>query len=248
MAPDLLLHGGKVITLDRGSHVAEAVAVRDGRIVSVGASAALLKETSPATRSVDLQGRSVLPGLFDGHPHVDREGLRARGGISLATLTSVAEIVEEVRRAAARARPGEWIVTMPTGAAPHDFLSRPEPLREGRFPPRDDLDAAAPDNPVYIRAVWGWWSHRPFPSVANSMALRIAGITARTATPYNCEILKDSQGNPTGVFLERNFVPIPAFPATSWTITPSRTCCTTSRARSAGAVWVTIGSTWRAST
>jgi hypothetical protein len=208
VAQDLLLHGGKVITLDRGSHVAEAVAVRDSRIVLVGASAALLKETSPATRSVDLRGRSVLPGFFDGHPHVDREGLRARGGISLATLTSVAEIVEEVRRAAARARPGEWIVTMPMGAAPHDFISRPEQLREGRFPTRDDLDAAAPDNPVYIRAVWGWWSHRPFPSVANSMALRVAGITASTAPPYNCEILKDSQGNPTGVFLERNFVPI----------------------------------------
>jgi predicted amidohydrolase YtcJ len=124
---------------------------------------------------------------------VDREGLRARGGISLATLTSVAEIVEEVRRAAARARPGEWIVTMPMGAAPHDFISRPEQLRDGRFPTRDDLDAAAPDNPVYIRAVWGWWSHRPFPSVANSMALRVAGITASTAPPYNCEILKDSQ-------------------------------------------------------
>jgi predicted amidohydrolase YtcJ len=208
IVPDLLLHGGKVITLDGSSRLAEAVTVRDGRIVSVGTSAALLKETSPATRSVDLRGRSVLPGFFDGHPHVDREGLRARGGISLATLTSVAEIVEEVRRAASRARPGDWIVTMPMGAPPHDFVSRPDQLREGRFPTRHDLDAAAPDNPVYIRAVWGWWSHRPFPSVANSMALRIAGITSDTLAPYNCEIMKDTQRNPSGVFLERNFVPI----------------------------------------
>ncbi len=208
IVPDLLLHGGKVITLDRGSHLAEAVAVRDGRIVSVGASAALLKETSPATRSLDLRGRSVLPGFVDGHPHVDREGLRARGGRSLAGLTSVAEIVEEVRRAASRARPGDWIVMMPMGAPPHDFISRPDQLREGRFPTRRDLDAVAPDNPVYIRAVWGWWSHRPFPSVANSMALRVAGITSDTPAPYNCDILRDSQGDPNGVFLERNFVPI----------------------------------------
>lgn len=207
-APDLLLHGGKVITLDRGSHIAEAVAVRDGRIVSVGASVALRRETSPGTQCLDLRGRSALPGFFDGHPHVDREGLRARGGISLAGLTSVAEIVEEVRRAASRARPGNWIVMMPMGAPAHDFISRPDQLREGRFPTRRDLDAAAPDNPVYIRAVWGWWSHRPFPSVANSMALRLAGITSTTPAPYNCEILKDSQGNPSGVFLERTFVPI----------------------------------------
>jgi predicted amidohydrolase YtcJ len=207
-ARDLLLHGGKVITLDRGSRLAEAVTVRDGRIVAVGASASLLKEASPATRSIDLRGRSVLPGFLDAHPHVDREGLRARGGISLEGLTSVAEIVEEVRRAASGARPGEWIVTMPMGAPPHDFLSRPDQLREGRFPTRQDLDAVAPDNPVYIRAVWGWWSHRPFPSVANSLALRLAGITSSTPAPYNCEIVKDAQGDPTGVFLERNFVPI----------------------------------------
>jgi predicted amidohydrolase YtcJ len=208
MDPDLLLHGGKVITLDRGSRIGEAVAVRDDRIVAVGASAALLKATSPGTRCLDLRGRSVLPGFFDGHPHVDREGLRARGGLSLAGLTSVAEIVEQIRQAASRARSGDWIVTMPMGAPPHDFISRPEQLREGRFPTRRDLDTAAPDNPVYIRAVWGWWSHRPFPSVANSMALRAAGITAATPAPYNCEILTDSQGSPSGVFLERNFVPI----------------------------------------
>jgi hypothetical protein len=205
---ELLLHGGKVITLDRGSRLAEAVTVREGRIVGVGESAALLKDASPATRVIDLRGRSVLPGFFDGHPHVDREGLRARGGISLAGLTSVAEIVDGVRRAASRARPGEWIVTMPMGAPPHDFVSRPEQLREGRFPTRHDLDAVAPDNPVYIRAVWGWWSHRPLPSVASSLALRLAGITSSTAAPYNCEILRDAAGDPTGVFLERNFVPI----------------------------------------
>jgi predicted amidohydrolase YtcJ len=208
VAPDVILHGGKVITLDRGSRLAEAVALRDGRIVSVGASAALLREAAPDTRRLDLRGRSVLPGFLDGHPHVDREGLRARGGISLAGLTSVAEIVEEVRRAASRARAGEWIVTMPMGAPPHDFVSRPDQLREGRFPTRHDLDAAAPDNPVYIRAVWGWWSHRPFPSVANSQALRAAGVTPTTPAPHNCEILTDSRGEPTGVFLERNFVPV----------------------------------------
>ncbi|HEY1360785.1 MAG TPA: amidohydrolase family protein [Xanthobacteraceae bacterium] len=207
-APDLLLHGGKIITLDRASRVVQAVAVRAGRIVAVGEDAALLREAAPATRLIDLAGRSVMPGLFDAHPHADREGLKARGGIPIAGLHSVAGIVEVVKRAAQTTARGEWIVLMPMGAPPHDYVSRPEQLTEGRFPTRHDLDAVAPDHPVYIRAVWGWWSRRPFPSVANSLALARAGVTRATAPPHNVEIVKDARGEPTGVFLERNFVPV----------------------------------------
>ena len=97
---------------------------------------------------------------------------------------------------------------MPMGSPPHDYVSRADELRDGRFPNRHDLDAVAPDNPVYVRAVWGWWSRRPFPSVANSRALALAGVTRDTPAPYNVEILRDAHGDPTGVFLERNFVPI----------------------------------------
>ena len=207
-APDLILHGGKVITLDAGSRLAEAVAVRGGRIVAVGDSAALLCDASPATRTLDLAGRTAVPGFYDAHPHVDREGLKTRGGIPIAGLTSVAQIVDVVREAAATTTPGEWIVLMPMGSPPHDYVSRPDQLREGRFPTRHDLDAAAPDRPVYIRAVWGWWSHRPFPSVASTTALRLAGVTRDTPAPPGVEILRDGRGEPTGVLLERNFVPV----------------------------------------
>src|SRR6266508_4534953 len=100
MAVDLLLHGGRVITLDSGSRVAEAVAVRGDRIVGVGPSASLLADAGPQTRRVDLAGRAVLPGFFDAHPHVDREGLRARGGVPITGSTSVAEICEVVRETA----------------------------------------------------------------------------------------------------------------------------------------------------
>src|ERR1700686_3810901 len=96
--PDLILHGGKVITLDRGSRSVQAVSVRSGRIVAVGDDAALLKEAAPTTRLIDLDGRSVLPGFFDAHPHADREGLKARGGIPIAGLHSVADIVAVVKR------------------------------------------------------------------------------------------------------------------------------------------------------
>ncbi|MGH7365014.1 MAG: amidohydrolase [Candidatus Rokuibacteriota bacterium] len=207
-APDLILHGGTVVTLDRTSRVAEAIAVRGGRIAAVGASPALLREAGPDTRRIDLRGRAVLPGFFDAHPHADREGLRARGGVPIAGLSSVAEIVDVVRRAAATTPPGRWIVLMPMGRPPHDYVSRPEQLREGRFPTRQDLDTAAPDHPVYVRAVWGWWSRRPFPSVASSRALALAGVTRSTEAPHNVEIVKDSRGEPTGVFLERNYVPV----------------------------------------
>jgi len=204
----LVLHGGRVITLDRGSRIAGAVAVRDGRIAAVGEAAALLREAPPGARRIDLAGRAVLPGFVDAHPHVDREGLRARGGIPLAGCHSVAEIVAVVRAAARRTPPGQWIVLMPMGAPPHEWVSRPEALHEGRFPTREDLDAAAPEHPVYIRAVWGWWSRRPFPSVASSRALALAGVTRDTPAPHNVEIVKDARGEPTGVFLERNHVPV----------------------------------------
>jgi predicted amidohydrolase YtcJ len=204
----LILHGGRVITLDRASRVAEAIAVRDGRIAAVGASAGLLRDAGPETRRIDLAGRAVLPGFFDAHPHADREGLKARGGIPIAGLRSVGEIVDVVRRAAATAPPGRWIVLMPIGEPPHDYVSRPEQMKDGRFPTRWDLDAAAPEHPVYVRAVWGWWSRRPFPSIANSRALARCGVTRDTPAPHNVEIVRDRSGEPTGVFLERNHVPV----------------------------------------
>ena len=207
-APDLIFHGGTVITLDRGSRVAEAVAVRGERIVAVGDAAPLVAAASPDTRLVDLRGRAVVPGLCDAHPHVDREGLRHRGGVPIAGLRSVAEIVDAVRSQVAAATPGQWIVLMPMGSPPHDYVSRPEQLAEGRFPDRHDLDRVAPDHPVYIRAVWGWWSRRPFPSVASSRALARVGVTRHTTPPPGVEIVRDAAGEPTGVFLERNFVPV----------------------------------------
>jgi predicted amidohydrolase YtcJ len=208
LPPDLILHSGKIITLDARSRLAQAISVRSGHIVAVGDDAALLKDAAPTTRLVDLEGRSVLPGFFDAHPHADREGLKARGGIPIAGLHSVADIVDVVKRVAQTTPAGEWIVLMPMGEPPHEYISRPEQLTDGRFPNRHDLDAVAPDHAVYIRAVWGWWSRRPFPSVANSLALSRAGVTRDTRAPHNVEIVKDACGEPTGVFLERNFVPV----------------------------------------
>ena len=208
LPPDLILHGGKIITLDRGSRLAQAIAVRSGLVAAVGDDAALLKEAAPSTQLIDLDGRSVVPGLFDAHPHADREGAQgARRHPDRRTAFGGRH-----RRGGETSGPNDAGRRMDRadadGEPPHDYISRPEQLTDGRFPTRRDLDAAAPDHPVYIRAVWGWWSRRPFPSVANSRALAHAGVTRDTRAPHNVEILKDARGEPTGVFLERNFVPV----------------------------------------
>ena len=209
---DLVLYNGRIITLDGASGIAQAVGVRRGRIAAVGAEAQVLADAGPHTRRIDLAGATVMPGIFDAHPHMDREGLKRRGGHPIRGLGSVAEICEAVRAAAARTPAGEWILTMPMELAPRDgmprYVSAPDDLAEGRFPDRGDLDRAAPDHPVLIRSVWGWWSKPPFPSVLNSRALTLAGIDGHTRAPHGSTIIKDASGVPTGVMLETNRAPI----------------------------------------
>ena len=207
-AHDVVLHGGKVVTLDGRSRIVDALGVRAGRLSAVGTTAEVMKAAAPSTHVVDMTGKTITPGFFDGHPHMDRSGLRQRGGISLDGCDSIAAIQDVVRQAAARTPEGQWILLMPMGTDPLGYVYRPDQLHEGRFPTRHDLDAAAPDHPVYIRAPWGWWSHAPFPSVANTRALRLAGVSRESQCPYNVEMLVDARGEPTGVFLDRNRTPV----------------------------------------
>ncbi|MCG8548628.1 MAG: amidohydrolase, partial [Alphaproteobacteria bacterium] len=204
---DLVLTGGKVITLDPGSRIAEAVAVADGRILAVGADREIESLAGDARR-IDLKGRAVVPGLIDGHAHMDREGLKNRLP-SLAGAKSIEDILETVDAAVRRAAPGDWVVTMPVGEPPQ-YWDVPECLAEKRWPNRHDLDRVSPDNPVYIRAIWGHWRNTlPLVSVANTAALKAAGITRDTVPPIETiTIEKDADGEPTGVLIEQNYKPI----------------------------------------
>ncbi len=205
----LLLHSGRVATLDREDRVVDAVAIIGERIVGVGAAAALRAQLPPGTAEIDLQGRTVVPGLIDGHAHLDREGLKLELP-SLADARSIEDVLEIVAGLVAKAAPGEWIVTMPLGTPP-DFAGMPEGLREGRWPDRHDLDRVAPDNPVYIKSIWGYWRHTlPLVSVANTRALELCGVGTDAVPPAaTVEICRDpATGYPTGVFIERHFMPL----------------------------------------
>src|SRR5262245_6908210 len=150
VAADLILKNGKIITVDPAFTITQAIAIVSGRILAVGPDAAMAPHTGPATRVIDLQGRAVMPGITDGHAHADREAL---GNVfpSLGRVRSIGDIKDRIAELARGKRPGEWIVTMPIGDPPY-YFDVPDILAERRWPTRHDLDAAAPNNPVYIRS------------------------------------------------------------------------------------------------
>jgi predicted amidohydrolase YtcJ len=205
---DLVLKNGKIITVDTASTHTQAIAIAGDRIAAVGPDAAMAAVTAPATRVIDLKGRAVVPGLTDGHAHMDREALR-NVFPALGRVRSIRDIQDRIAELARGKAPGEWIVTMPIGDPPY-YFDVPDILAEKRWPTRQELDAAAPNNPVYIRSIWGYWRGTfPLVSCANTAALQRAGITRDTVAPVETlTIAKDANGDPTGVFIEREMAPI----------------------------------------
>src|SRR4029079_3560854 len=155
-----------------------------------------------------LDGRTALPGLIDAHAHLDREGLK-EALPSMAGARSVADVVERGSDIGARTARGEWIVTMPLGDPP-EFESSTADFAEGRWPTRHDLDRAAVNHPVYIKPAWGYVRVAlPSVAIANSRALALANITRATQPPSaSVTIERDAQGEPTGVFLDANRMPV----------------------------------------
>ena len=209
IAADLVLANGRILTLDPRRSVVAALAIAGGRILATGARGDARRWRDRRTEVIDLRGATVIPGLVDAHAHLDREGLK-RIHPSLARCRSIADIQRLLLGLAAERKPGEWIVTMPLGTPPF-YQDAPTGLAERRWPTRADLDAAAPDHPVYIRGIWGYWNRPPVYSIANSRALAVAGVTRASVPPPGVEILKDGAGEPTGVFVEHNAIQVLEF-------------------------------------
>lgn len=191
-AADLVLTGGKIVTVDPSIPEGEAIAMRDGRIAAVGSVDEIAGWVGPATRVVELDGRLALPGFIEGHAHYMRLGSSTLE-LNLSDAASWDEIVVLVGTAAAEAEPGELI----TGNGWHQerWTPRPEPNVDG-FPFHEALSAASPDNPVILTHAS---AHASF---ANAYAMRLAGIDRSTPDPAGGEIVRDADGNPIGAFRE----------------------------------------------
>ena len=192
---DLVLHNGKIFTADQLLSTFSAVAVRDDRIVALGWDGLL--DQYRAARTVDLDGKLVVPGFIDTHIHISGDPER---WVDLAGLENMAELKARVTRKAERLGSGEWI----TG-----YGWSEDELVELRRPLRWDLDDAAPVNPVVLTRAGG------HSSVASSLALEAAGLTPQTETPPGAIIEVDDQGRMNGILREgaqglvRRFVPDP---------------------------------------
>ncbi|GIX48129.1 MAG: amidohydrolase [Candidatus Tectimicrobiota bacterium] len=207
---DLLLYGGRILTMDEAAPVQQAVAIRGGVIQAVGSDAELRHLAGSQTRLIDLRGHTVIPGLIDTHAHMDREGLK-RLLPSLAGARSIAEVLARIRQEVAQKQPGEWVVTMPLGDPPN-YADVPGCLAEQRYPTRWELDQVAPANPVYIKGIWTPWNVPPSVSIANSLALQRAGIDRHTRPPHPSVVIdRDAQGEPTGIFFDYNTYPVVEF-------------------------------------
>src|SRR5262245_4750675 len=205
---DLVLKNAKVITVDPRFTIAQAIAIAGERILAVGTDAVMAAHAAPWTQVLDLKGKTIIPGLVDGHAHMGREGLKTVYP-ALGRVRSIRDIQDRLAELARGKKPGEWIVTMPIGDPPY-YWDVPDILAERRWPTRQELDIAAPDNPVFIRSIWGFWRHTPpLVSCANTEALKRASINRDTVSPAaTLTIEKDANGDPTGVFVEQDMQPL----------------------------------------
>ncbi|MFN8668845.1 MAG: amidohydrolase [Gemmatimonadaceae bacterium] len=183
---DVILVNGTVLTVDANDRVAQAIAIRGSKIVAVGTTAEVERLAGPATQRIDLRGRTVTPGLLDAHAHFSG-GYAERLDLSYPAVKTIPEVVAKVGSQVAKAGHDAWVEG-------HGWDEGK--LAEHRYVTARDLDAVSPENPVYLTQTTGHYG------VANSVALRLAGITKATADPPNGTIDRYPDGTPTGVLKE----------------------------------------------
>ncbi|RAK52706.1 amidohydrolase [Phenylobacterium deserti] len=186
--PDLILIHGRFSTLDPANLDPEAVAITAGRISAVGAARDLLGARAPRTQVLDLGGRRVVPGLIDSHMHVIRGGLNYNMELRWDGVRSLADAMSMLKRQVAVTPPPQWVRVV-GGFSAHQFAER-------RLPTLAELNAAAPDTPVFILHLYDR-------ALLNAAALRAVGYTRETPDPPGGEIQRDAAGNPTGLLLAR---------------------------------------------
>lgn len=198
---DLVISNGKIYTVDQKNTVVEAVAVKDGKILETGSTNEINSYIGEETTTIDLNGRLMTPGLIEGHGHFMGMGYSLMS-LNLMGTSSYQEVVEKVREAVAEAEPGEWILGR--GWHQSKWGNTAEVEVKG-FPTHHMLSEVSPDNPVVLRHASG------HALLANAKAMEIANVGPATDFKDGGEIIKDTKGDPTGIFNESAMVLIGQF-------------------------------------
>ncbi len=201
--PDLIAHHGKIATVDANFKVLEAMAIKGDRIVAVGSNDEILALVGPETRQIDLQGKTVLPGLIDSHLHAVMSAMYEFDH-PVPDMETIADVLQYLRGRAASLQAGQWVTSSQV------FITR---LREQRYPTRQELDQVAPKNPVAF-------STGP-DTVLNTLGLKLNGIDRNYQVPEGvpCRVERDVRtGEPTGIL--RNCAKLLKIPSPEKTPTP----------------------------
>src|ERR1700730_9841476 len=185
---DLILTNGKITTLDRQNPQARAIAVRDGRFQAVGDEREIMALAGAGTQRIDLKGRRVIPGLIDSHMHVIRGGLNYNMELRWDGVRSLADAMAMLKAQVDRTPAPQWVRVV-GGFTEHQFA-------EKRLPTLDEINAIAPDTPVFLLHLYDR-------ALLNRAALRALGYTRNTPEPPGAEIVRAAGGEPTGLLLAR---------------------------------------------
>ncbi len=180
---DVILRNGKIVTMDRDYSIKHAVAIKDGRFLAVGSDRDMRPLTGPRTRIIDLGGHTVIPGLIDSHIHATLAGLSWDAELHWEQLSSLADGLDLIAKAAQSQPPGTWIVVA-GGWVPTQFSER-------RFPARAEIDAIAPNHRVYLQ-------YLEEGALLNSAALKAVGLTPQSTEPVGGKFVRDAKGELTG--------------------------------------------------
>lgn len=185
---DMILANGRIATQDDKRSFVNALAIIDGRISATGDTATVMTYRGPSTRVIELGGRTVIPGLIDSHSHPIRGGLYYNLELRWDGVPSLADALRMLREQAQRTPPNHWVRVV-GGWSEFQFA-------EKRMPTLDEINAAAPDTPVFVLNLYAT-------ALLNGAALRAAGYTKDTPNPPGGEIQRDKSGNPTGLLIAR---------------------------------------------
>jgi predicted amidohydrolase YtcJ len=185
---DTIFFNGKIATQDDKRSFVTALAITNGRILATGSDQYVMQRAGPGTTRIDLKGRTVIPGLNDSHLHVIRGGLNFNMELRWDGVPSLSDALDMLRRQVARTPAPQWVRVV-GGWNEHQFA-------EGRGPTLEEVNAIAPDTPVFLLHLYD-------SALLNGAALRAVGYSKDTPNPPGGEIQRDRHGNPTGMLIAR---------------------------------------------